>query len=139
MKRRVVVTGLGLLTPLGTGVERCWNRLINGENGIVFLKGRNDEYEMLPSRIGGIIERGSFSRGLWDVNEWMNKDEYRKMATFSQYAMGASIQAIQDSGLDVSKGDLNVGVCIGSGIGSLDDLVTTSKQFIQYVKLDSFN
>ncbi|KAG5439929.1 hypothetical protein PCANB_000211 [Pneumocystis canis] len=130
--KRVVITGLGLVTPLGTGVNHCWTRLLRGESGIVCLKGlQNDKrYEMLPCKIGGVVREGTFSQGLWDSEEWINKGDLRRMAKFSQYAIGASIQAIRDAGIDKFNGES--GVCIGSGIGNLEDFLETSDKFERY-------
>ncbi|KAG4305685.1 hypothetical protein PORY_000595 [Pneumocystis oryctolagi] len=131
--RRVVVTGLGLVTPLGTGVDGCWSRLLCGKSGIVSLNGLNKEnpYEMLPCNVAGLVQKGSFSEGFWDPSEWICRDNLRRMATFSQYAVGASVQAIRDSGIDTLSGE-SIGVCIGSGIGSLHDFVETSNRFEKY-------
>ncbi|QSL64764.1 hypothetical protein MERGE_002066 [Pneumocystis wakefieldiae] len=127
--KRVVVTGLGLLTPLGTGVHHCWTRLLRGESGIVSLKGLGDgRYEGLPSKIGGIVQKGSFVDGRWDSAEWINGEDRHRMATFSQYAVCASIQAINDAGLDGYSGES----VAWSGIGSLEDLVDVSSKFTQY-------
>ncbi|KTW27923.1 beta-ketoacyl-acyl-carrier-protein synthase II [Pneumocystis jirovecii RU7] len=131
--RRVVVTGIGLVTPLGTGVRHCWLRLLRGDSGIVSLKGLDDDdrYETLPCKVGGLVQKGAFLDGFWDAEEWIGKDNLRRMATFSQYAVGASVQAIQDAGIDCYYGE-SVGVCIGSGIGSLQDFVETSSKFEKY-------
>ncbi|KAL1923554.1 uncharacterized protein VTP21DRAFT_8534 [Calcarisporiella thermophila] len=127
--RRVVVTGLGLVTPLGTGVQTAWSRLIKGECGIVSLLGRPEkEFESLPVTIGAVVQRGQAKDGGFDSAEWLEKGEDRVMAPFTQYALSAAQQALTDAEWfpDRSEEKERTGVCFGSGIGSLEDTMNMS-------------
>ena len=133
--RRVVVTGLGLVTPLGTGVKHAWAALLAGKTGVVSLVGHNDDarFATLPSTVGAVVQSGSTADGLWNPESYLTKAEARPMARFTQYAVGCATQALHDSGLDpASFSDeqrTRTGVCIGSGIGSFDDVYDTSVAF----------
>ena len=93
--RRVVVTGLGMVTPLACGVEPTWQRLIAGESGI----GRIDTFEVsdLPCRIAGQIPRGEGSNGSFNADQWMEPKEQRKVDDFILFAMSAAKQALDDA------------------------------------------
>jgi 3-oxoacyl-[acyl-carrier-protein] synthase II len=109
--RRVVVTGLGLITPLGTGLEKTWKALISGTSGITRIA-RFDPTD-LPVHIAGEVH---------DFNpaDYIEKKEIKKMDTFIHYAVGASQMAVDDSGLKVTGENAErVGVYIGAGIGGL--------------------
>ncbi|KAK1919106.1 hypothetical protein P3342_008830 [Pyrenophora teres f. teres] len=126
--RRVVVTGLGLVTPLGLGVRQTWKRLIDGQCGIVSIKHRSPEFALLPSQVAGIVPEGKQDDGGWTSKEHLSPSDERRMARFAQYAMVASEEALQDSGWFPKKEeDLeSTGVYMGSGIGSLDDVYNTT-------------
>ncbi|TID14683.1 ketoacyl synthase domain-containing protein [Venturia nashicola] len=128
--RRVVVTGLGAVTPLGIGVRRSWNRLIEGHGGIRSL-GNDGRFDDLPSRVAATVPSGRKEDGGWTAKEWLMPGEERKMALFSQYAMAAAGEALEDAGWKPSKEeDLEAtGVYIGSGIGNLDDIVKTAVDY----------
>ncbi len=124
--RRVVITGLGLVTPLACGVEKTWQRLLAGESGAR----RVEEFEVsdLSCQIASFIPRGDGSDGTFNANEWMEPKEQRKVDDFIVYAVAAADQAIADAG-DVFDGDderLDAGVLIGSGIGGLQGIAETS-------------
>ena len=109
--RRVVVTGQGLVTPLGVGVEQTWKALCNGQSGI----GRITRFDPAgyPSQIAGEVKG-------FDPAQFIEKKDIKKMDTFIQYAVGASRMAADDAGLKVTKDDADrVGVYIGAGIGGL--------------------
>ena len=109
--RRVVVTGLGLITPLGTGVEKNWEALMAGRSGVGLIT-RFDTSDF-PTKIAGEIP---------DFNplDWIEKKDVRKMDLFIQYAMGAAEQAMRQSGLRINEDNAdNVGVLVGVGIGGL--------------------
>jgi len=111
VKRRVVVTGLGLITPLGTGVEKTWKAVCAGRSGI----GRIAKFDpnAHDCQIAGEVKD-------FNPNDYIDKKDFKKMDTFIQYAVGASQMAIEDSGLVVSEDNADqVGVYIGSGIGGL--------------------
>jgi 3-oxoacyl-[acyl-carrier-protein] synthase II len=124
--RRVVVTGLGLVSPLGCGVEHSWQRLIAGESGAKTI----DTFEVsdLPAKIACTIPRGDGSAGTYNPDQWMEPKEQRKVDDFIVYAMAAAHQAIEDSGWRPTTYDQQVrtGVMIGSGIGGLAGIAETS-------------
>jgi 3-oxoacyl-[acyl-carrier-protein] synthase II len=109
--RRVVVTGLGLITPLGTGVESNWEALVAGRSGIGPIT-RFDTSDF-PTKIAGEVRD-------FDPLDWIEKRDVRKMDLFIQYAMGAAEQAMRQSGLQITEDNAdNVGVLVGVGIGGL--------------------
>ena len=93
--RRVVVTGLGLVTPLGSGVEATWSRLIAGESGIVGID-RFDASD-LPARIAGQIPVGD-GQGRFKATEYVEAKDLRKNDEFIIYGIAAAAQAVRDSG-----------------------------------------
>ncbi|GAB7345931.1 hypothetical protein MBLNU457_4164t2 [Dothideomycetes sp. NU457] len=129
--RRVVVTGLGAVTPLAVGIRQTWKRLIDSHCGIVSIRDRDAEFAKLPSQVAGTIKSGQRSNGGWDSREWLQPGDERKMATFAQYAMASAHEALTDAGwMPTKEEDLEAtGVYIGSGIGSLDDAYDTSIAF----------
>ena len=124
--RRVVITGLGLVTPLGCGVEASWSRLLAGQSGAR----RVEEFEVddIASQIACFVPRGETSKGLFNPDDWMEPKEQRKVDTFIAYALAAADQAIEDSGYkpDTAKKQERAGVLIGSGIGGLSGIADTS-------------
>lgn len=127
--RRVVVTGLGAVTPLGVGIRQIWNRLLAGESGIVSVASRQPQarWKELTSTIAGVVPVGS-EPGQWRASDWLSASEQRRMSTFTQYAIAASDMALKDAGWDVTTlEDMEAtGVCLGSGIGNLDEIYETS-------------
>ena len=130
--RRVVVTGLGLVTPLGVGVGHVWGRLIDGESGIGAI--RSFEVSDMPCRIAGQVPLGEPPRGGFDPDRITDAKDRRKMDDFIVYALAASKEAIEDSGWapDGEEARERTGVLIGSGIGGLpviaDGAVTLEKR-----------
>ena len=126
MKRRVVVTGLGAVTPIGTGVERFWRNLVKGVSGIDRIKSFDPDEFGLTVKIAGEVKD-------FDPLNFMDKKEASRLSLFVQYAVGAAHEAIEDSGILESDYDpFKVGVIIGTGIGGLRDIerehgVITSK------------
>ncbi len=124
--RRVVITGLGLVTPLGCGVEASWSRLLAGKSGAR----RVEEFEVddIASQIACFVPRGETSEGLFNPDDWMEPKEQRKVDTFITYALAAADQAIEDSGYkpDTASKQERTGVLIGSGIGGLSGIADTS-------------
>jgi 3-oxoacyl-[acyl-carrier-protein] synthase II len=109
--RRVVVTGVGLVTPLGTGVEKNWEALMAGRSGIGPITRFNAED--FPTRIAGEIRD-------FDPLDWIEKKDVRKMDLFIQYCMAATEQAMRHSGLKIDEENADrVGVLVGNGIGGL--------------------
>ena len=128
--RRVVVTGIGLVTPLACGAEESWCRLINGKSGLNAIT--NFDVSDIPSKIAGQIPRSEDPKastiGAYNPNEWIVPKEQRRMDTFIQYGLVASTYAVEDSGwkpLD-DEGLARTGVMIGSGIGGLNEIYKTS-------------
>jgi 3-oxoacyl-[acyl-carrier-protein] synthase II len=110
-RRRVVVTGLGIVSPVGNSVEEAWSSIVAARSGI----GRITRFDPAPfaSQIAGEV------RG-FEPSRYLPPKEVRRFDTFIHFGLGAAIDALKDSGLDLEKADRNlVGVCIGSGIGGL--------------------
>ncbi len=110
--RRVVITGLGLLTPVGNDVETTWEALKNGKSGIDKIE--HFDTTEFSTRFGGSIKG-------FDSTHYIDKREARRLDAFIQYGLVAGIQAVQDAGLEAAG--LNperTGVAIGSGIGLRD-------------------
>lgn len=134
--RRVVVTGLGAITPLGVGVQRTWTRLIAGESGIVSVANREprERWSELTSTVAGVVPTGE-GEGSWRAADWLPPAEQRRQSLFAQYAMAASEMALKDADwYPTLQKDLEAtGVCIGSGIGNLDEMYRTSLEHHQNV------
>ena len=94
--RRVVVTGLGMVTPLACGVETTWRRLIQGQSGARRIE--SFDVSDLPCKIAGQIPRGDGSDGTFNPDQWMEPKEQRKVDKFIVYAMCAARQALDDAG-----------------------------------------
>ena len=126
MMRRVVVTGLGMLTPLACGVEPTWQRLLAGESGI----GRVENFDVsdLPCQIAGQVPRGDGSNGTFNPDDWMEPKEQRKVDDFILYAMGAAKQALDDADWHPRdyEEQITTGVLIGSGIGGIEGIAETA-------------
>ncbi|RPB02216.1 3-oxoacyl-synth [Choiromyces venosus 120613-1] len=130
--RRVVVTGMGAVTPLAVGAAKSWQRLIEGHCGIKSIQNR-PEFAGIPSQVAATIPPGTSANGGWDPNEWLAQGDARRMALFTQYAIAAAEEALNDAGWKpTSQGELErTGVCIGSGIGSLEDMYDFSKSLLE--------
>jgi 3-oxoacyl-[acyl-carrier-protein] synthase II len=126
MLRRVVITGLGLVTPLGCGVEASWSRLIESKSGAR----RIEEFDVsdLSCQIACFVPRGALTEGKFNPDDWMEPKEQRKVDDFIIFAMGAAHQALNDAGwkADTPEKQERTGVLIGSGIGGLDGIAETS-------------
>ena len=126
MMRRVVVTGLGMVTPLASGVESTWQRLLAGDSGI----GRIERFEVsdLPCKIAGQIPRGDGADGSFNADQWMEPKEQRKVDDFILFAMAAAKQALDDADWHPREYDDQVtsGVLIGSGIGGIEGIAETA-------------
>ena len=124
--RRVVVTGMGMLTPLGCGVEPTWSRLLKGESGAK----RVDTFEVsdIAAQIACMIPRGDGSNGSYNPDQWMEPKEQRKVDPFIVYAMCAAKQALDDADWHPKTQDDQVasGVLIGSGIGGIEGIAETA-------------
>jgi|WP_206361860.1 3-oxoacyl-[acyl-carrier-protein] synthase II len=111
-KRRVVVTGMGMLSPVGNTVESSWKALLAGQSGIVNIE--HFDTTNFSTRFAGLVKD-------FNCEDYMSKKEARKMDLFIQYGIAAGIQALDDSGLSITEENApRVGVAIGSGIGGLE-------------------
>ena len=124
--RRVVVTGLGLVSPLGGGVETSWRRLIAGENGFGRMQGF--EIDDLACQIAAHVPRGDGSNGTFNPDQWMEPKEQRKVDDFILYAMAASTEALRDANWkpETYEQQISTGVMFGSGIGGLSGIADTA-------------
>ncbi len=124
--RRVAVTGVGLVNPLGSGAEAIWERLVAGKSGIAAIEGF--DVSDLPAKIAGQVPQGKEEDGHFDADRWMEPKDRRKVDTFILYGMAAADQAIADSGwlADSEEKQERTGVMIGSGIGGLESIYNTS-------------
>lgn len=116
--RRVVVTGLGLVTPLGCGVKTTWDNLIASKSGIKQIT--NIDVSDIPCRIAGQVPRGT-EAGQFNADNYIEPKEQKKMDDFIHFAIGAASQAVEDAGIAALSDEqkLRTGVMIGSGIGGL--------------------
>src|SRR5437667_501789 len=124
--RRVVVTGLGMVTPLACGVESTWQRLVSGQSGASRIE--SFDVSDLPCKIGGQIPRGDGSHGTFNPDQWKEPKEQRKVDDFILYAMCAARQALDDAGWHPATYDdqITTGVTIGAGIGGVEGIADTS-------------
>ncbi len=131
--RRVVVTGLGAITPLGVGARRSWSRLLAGQSGIVSVAnfGPHKRWRDLTSTVAGIVPKNGTGDGIWRPDDWLSATDQRRMSLFSQYAIAATEMALEDATWKPAdqKELESTGVCLGSGIGNLDEIYTTSLAF----------
>jgi 3-oxoacyl-[acyl-carrier-protein] synthase II len=124
--RRVVVTGLGMVTPLGCGVDTTWSRILDGQSGARKI----DTFEVadLASQIACVIPRGDGSDGTFNPDQWMEPKEQRKVDDFIVFAMAAAKQALDDANWHpaTEEDKCATGTLIGSGIGGLSGIAETS-------------
>jgi 3-oxoacyl-[acyl-carrier-protein] synthase II len=114
MKRRVVVTGLGLVSPLGCDVSRCWEQILAGQSGIRLTQ--LVDTSCMRSKVGGDVWD-------WDPGLWLDRREVNRLDRFTQFAMVAGTAAVEDSGIDFSVFDpWRCGVIMGSGLGGLNTI-----------------
>ena len=122
-KRRVVVTGLGMVTPVGNNVPDTWKNIVAGVSGIDLIS--HFDTSNFPVKIGGSI------KGL-DIDHYLSKKDQRRMDPFIHYGMVAGIQAFEDSGLVVTEENAyRIGVAVGSGIGGLHGIEDGTKTFLE--------
>ena len=124
--RRVVVTGLGMVTPLACGVEETWSRLIAGQSGAGTIT--KFDSSNVVTQYACEIPLGDGSDGTFNPDNWMEPKEQRKVDDFIIYGMAAAVQAVRDAGWDDISEDekLRTGVMIGSGIGGLNSIAETA-------------
>jgi 3-oxoacyl-[acyl-carrier-protein] synthase II len=124
--RRVVVTGLGLVTPLACGVEESWSRILAGKSGArPITKMKVDD---LATRIACDVPRGDGSDGTFNADQWVDPKEQRRMDDFIVFGLAAAAQAVKDSGYEPKTEEERdrIGVLIGSGIGGLPGIEEAS-------------
>src|SRR5436190_11507964 len=121
-RRRVVVTGLGIVSPVGIGVAAAWANILAGVSGIAPIT--RFDTQGFPSRIAGEVKD-------FDVSKWLSAKESRRYDTFIHYGLVATMEAIRDAGLDDYAGDKDrCGVSIGSGIGGLPMIEETQRAYL---------
>ena len=121
-RRRVAVTGLGIIAPVGIGVAECWSNILAARSGI----GRITRFDAsaFPSQIAGEVKG-------FDVTQYLSGKEARRYDTFIHYGLVATMEAVSDAGLDDYAGDKErVGVCVGSGIGGLPMIEDMHNHFL---------
>ncbi|KAK6455676.1 3-oxoacyl-synthase [Scheffersomyces xylosifermentans] len=135
MSRRVVVTGLGLVTPLGVGVAPTWRNLVAGKSGLISTTSLPDYetagWSQIPSKVIGKIPEGSIKDHQWSSEDHFDKGEARRLALFAQYGLVATKEALLDAKLSNLDGinKEKFGVAVGSGIGSFHDIYDNSVSF----------
>ncbi|EHY78333.1 MULTISPECIES: beta-ketoacyl-ACP synthase II [Stutzerimonas stutzeri subgroup] len=122
-RRRVVVTGMGMLSPLGNDVPSSWQGILAGRSGIGLIE--HMDLSAYSTRFGGSIKN-------FDVEQYLPAKEARKLDLFIQYGLAASFQAVRDSGLEVTDANRErIGVAMGSGIGGLTNIENSCKALIE--------
>ncbi|WP_373897264.1 beta-ketoacyl-ACP synthase II [Haloimpatiens sp. FM7315] len=123
MKKRVVITGLGAVTPVGNDVDKFWSNIKNGVCGIDFIKSFDASNQ--KSKVAAEVKD-------FDPNLYMDKRDARRMDRYSQFAMAASTEAIKDSGLNLEEIDRErLGVLVGSGVGGI---ITVEKEHVKLLE-----
>ncbi|MGI9219773.1 MAG: beta-ketoacyl-ACP synthase II [Woeseiaceae bacterium] len=121
-ERRVVITGMGIVSPVGNQLQDAWNNVCNGVSGIRLID--NFDTSDLPTRIGGTVEN-------FDVTDYLPAKDARKMDPFVHYGIAASINAITDSGLEITEENGHtIGVAMGAGIGGLHTIEVTHEKML---------
>ena len=120
-KRRVVVTGLGVVSPVGIGVQPAWSNLIAGKSGITRIT--KFDPSKFSSQVAGEVKD-------FDVSQYLPAKEARRMDTFIQYGLAAAIEAVKDSGIEATEENAErIGVSIGSGIGGIQLIEQTNDTY----------
>jgi len=124
--RRVVVTGLGLVTPLACGVDETWSRLLDGQSGAGAIS--KFDASDLTAQVACEVPTGDGTKGTFQADDWVLPKDQRRIDQFILYGIAAAVQAVGDSGWDVDDDEsaFRTGVMIGSGIGGLDTIYQTS-------------
>jgi len=125
MTRRVVVTGVGLVTPLGTGTQKTWDALLAGKSGVRRISHFDAEATGMACTIAGEVPD-------FEPGDYVNRKDARKMDTFIQYAIAAAGMALEQSGLEINEANAErVGVTIGSGIGGMPAIERTMRAYLK--------
>ena len=123
--RRVVITGMGLVTPLGVGTRTVWRRLLDGRSGASAIQ-KFDTTD-LPAKIACQVPRGGDEPD-FNADQWVEPKEQRRIDDFIIFGLAASAQALADAGWkpEDEEGCLRTGVLIGSGIGGVEGIASTA-------------
>jgi 3-oxoacyl-[acyl-carrier-protein] synthase II len=117
-QRRVVITGLGILSPLGLDLASSWDGIVNGRSGIGPIT--HFDASAFPTRIAGEVKG-------FDATQWIAPKDVKKMDPFVHYGVAASLMAMRDAGLEVTEADSDrIGVAVGAGIGGLKGIEETT-------------
>ena len=127
--RRVVITGIGAVTPVGNDIETMWDSLVNGKNGIDYIK--SFDTEKLKVKVAAEVKD-------FDPTKYIEKTELRKTDLFCQYAIAAACQAVEDSGIIGTIEDEKLGVYVGSGTGGMHTFFTQCENMIAEKKISPF-
>ncbi len=123
MKRRVVITGLGIVSPVGNDLDSAWDNIVNGRSGIGSIT--RFDTSAFSARIAGEVKG-------FDVTEYISAKEAKQMDTFIHYGLAAGVQAWRDSGLEITGADAErYGVILGSGIGGLPRIEETQREYME--------
>ncbi|XP_074542928.1 3-oxoacyl-[acyl-carrier-protein] synthase, mitochondrial [Halichoeres trimaculatus] len=127
-RRRVVITGIGLVCPLGTGTALAWDRLVKGQSGIVALD--SEEFNTVPCKVAALVPRGD-EPGQFKEDRFASRGEINSMSPATVMALGAAQLALEDSGWypETPEEQLSTGVAVGMGMVSLDEIAQTSAAF----------
>lgn len=122
-KRRVVVTGLGIVSPVGNNIDTAWDNVLNGRSGV----GHITHFDASEFSTRFAAEVKDFS-----VDPWLSRKEAKKFDVFIHYGVAAGVQALEDSGLEITDENADrVGVAVGSGIGGLPLIESTAKTYLE--------
>ncbi|KAF9688256.1 hypothetical protein SADUNF_Sadunf02G0178400 [Salix dunnii] len=150
--RRVVVTGIGMVTPLGCGVQTTWKRLIEGECGVraitpedLKMSSFDSEtqlytFDQLTSKVAAVVPRGT-ETGEFNANLWLNSKDHRSVARFIGYALCAADEALKDAKWAPTEQEQKerTGVSIGGGIGSITDVLEASQMICEKPDKEAFS
>ncbi len=121
-KRRVVITGLGIVSPVGIGVAQAWQNIVAGKSGVTRIT--KFDASQLASQIAGEVKR-------FDVTQYLSVKDARRMDTFIHYGLVAGMEAVKDAGIEVTEQNAErIGVNIGSGMGGLAMIEATHKDYL---------
>lgn len=121
-ERRVVITGMGIISPVGHQLDEAWNNVCNGVSGIRLIE--DFDTSSLPTRIGGTVEN-------FDVTDYLSPKEARKMDPFVHYGIAAAVNSLKDSGLEITDDNRHtIGVAMGAGMGGIKTIEETHSKML---------